>query len=80
VYAEGMKITQGRTHITDDMGNDVVAPSQLDAEYDALCAVADAADEEHRMHCLLLTANCPICKALAELDEVRQQQRQVQRN
>lgn len=75
-----MKIAQGRTHITDDLGNDVVTPTQLDAEYDALCAVAEAADEQHRAHCLLLTMNCPICKALAGLDVVRQSQRQNQRN
>ena len=75
-----MKIAQGRTHITDDLGNDVVTPTQLDAEYDALCAVAEAADEEHRAHCLLLTPNCPICKALAALDVIRQIQRQNQRN
>jgi len=75
-----MNTLHGRTHITDDMGNDVVAPSQLDAEYDALSAVADAADEQHRAHCLLLTVNCPICKALAELDLVRKEQRQLQRN
>jgi hypothetical protein len=36
--------------------------------------VAEAADEEHRAHCLLLTSNCPLCKALAELDKVRQGQ------
>ena len=75
-----MKIEAGRTHITDDMGNDVVAPSPQDKEYDALCAVADAADEQHRSHCLLLTANCPICKTLAQLDSVRRQKILVNRN
>jgi len=75
-----MKIAQGRTHITDDLGNDVVTPTQLDAEYDALCAVAEAADDDHRAHCLLLTPNCPICKALAELDAIRQSQRPAERN
>ena len=75
-----MKIAQGRTHITDDLGNDVVTPTQLDTEYDALAAAAEAADAAHRAHCLLLTTNCPICKALAELDVVRQSQRQNQRN
>ena len=70
----------GRTHITDDMGNDVVTATQLDAEYDALCAVADAADEEHRTHCLQLTQNCAICRALDELDQIRQSQRRSQRN
>lgn len=75
-----MKTVQGKTHITDDMGNDVVTPSQFDAEYDALCAVAEAAEEAHRGHCLLLTTNCPICKALAELDLVRERQRKVRRN
>jgi len=69
-----MKTDQGRTHITDDMGNDVITPSQLDAEFDALCAVAQAADEQHRDHCLQLTSNCPICQALAELDLARQGQ------
>jgi len=76
-----MNTIQGRTHITDDLGNDVVTPSQLDVEYDALCAVADAAEEQHRAHCLLLTVNCPLCKALAALDSVREQQRlQLHRN
>lgn len=75
-----MKIEQGRTHITDDQGNDVIAPSEMDQEYAALCAVADAADEEHRAHCLLLTANCPICKALSELDVIRQRQFQASHN
>lgn len=75
-----MKIDQGRKHITDDLGNDVITPSELDQEYAVLCAVAEAADEEHRAHCLLLTANCPICKALAELDVVRQRQFQVSHN
>jgi hypothetical protein len=71
-----MKTDEFITHITDDMGNDVLKPLSLDHEYEALCAVADAADQEHRAHCLLLTSNCPICKALATLDEVRQAQRQ----
>lgn len=75
-----MKIDQGRKHITDDLGNDVVTPSDLDQEYAALCAVAEAADEEHRTHCLLLTANCPICKALAELDVIRLREFQVSHN
>lgn len=70
----------GRIHITDDMGNDVVTASQMDAEYDALCAVAEAADEAHREHCLLLTQNCPICRALDKLDQVRQSQHQGRRN
>jgi hypothetical protein len=64
------------THITDDMGNDLLKPIQLDHEYEALCAVADAAEEAHRAHCLLLTSNCPICKALAELDAIRLAQHQ----
>jgi len=67
-----MNTTHGRTHITDDMGNDIVTASQMDAEYDALCAVAEAADAEHRTHCLLLTQNCPLCLALDQLDQVRQ--------
>lgn len=75
-----MKVDAGRTHITDDMGNDVVAPSPQDNEYDALCAVAEAADEHHRSHCLLLTVNCPICRTLASLDSVRQQKALVNQN
>lgn len=75
-----MKTDQGRIHITDDLGNDVVTPAEPDQEYAALCAVAEAADEDHRAHCLLLTTNCPICKALAELDLVRQRQFQVSHN
>ena len=75
-----MKTDEALRHITDDMGNDVVTPSRLDNEYDALCAVAEAADQDHRAHCLLLTINCPICKALAELDMVRSQQCQAYRN
>jgi hypothetical protein len=71
-----MKTAQIRTHITDDLGNDVVAPSQMDEEYDALCAVAEAAEQEHRAHCRQLTTNCPICQALAELDRVQRQQQQ----
>jgi hypothetical protein len=69
-----MKTEEHIAHITDDLGNDVVTPAWLDEEYDALCAVAEAADENHRVHCLLLTTNCPICQALAELDLVRQRQ------
>ena len=80
LYAEDMNTTHGRTHITDDMGNDIVTASQMDAEYDALCAVAEAADAEHRTHCLLLTQNCPLCLALDELDHIRQSQQQSQRN
>jgi hypothetical protein len=57
-------------HITDDMGNDVVPTSKFNLEYEALCAVAEAAEEQHRSHCLLLTADCPICRALAHLDAV----------
>ena len=68
-----MKTDERLIHITDDMGNDVVNPL-MDKEYEALCAVADAAEEGHRAHCLLLTSNCPLCQALAELDKVRQHQ------
>lgn len=75
-----MKIEHHLRHITDDQGNDVETPSVLDEEYDALCAVAKAADEEHRAHCLLLTTNCPLCQALAELDVVQQKQFKVSRN
>ncbi len=75
-----MKTDHGRIHITDDLGNDVVAPSELDEEYAALCAVAEAADQQHRDHCLLLTANCPLCRALAQLDLVRRRQFQVSHN
>ena len=75
-----MKAETAVRHITDDMGNDVVTPAGLDAEYEALCAVADAADEQHRAHCLLLTANCPICRALAALDVVRQSRWQTTHN
>lgn len=75
-----MNIAQGRTHITDDLGNDVVPPTQLEVEYDALCAVANAADDDHRAHCLLLTPNCPICKALAALDAIRLSANASQRN
>jgi hypothetical protein len=67
-----MKTDERLIHITDDMGNDVVNP-RVDKEYEALCAVADAAEQEHRAHCLLLTSNCPLCRALAKLDSVRQQ-------
>jgi hypothetical protein len=69
-----------RTHITDDMGNDVVPASWQNREYAALCAVANAADDEHRSHCLLLTTNCPICKALAQLDLIRNELAQVKHN
>lgn len=75
-----MNTAQGRTHITDDLGNDVVTPSRWDREYDALCAVAEAADEAHRTHCLLLTMNCPICKALAALDAIRREELQAAHN
>jgi hypothetical protein len=61
------------------MGNDVVPSSRIEDEYAALCAVAEAADEEHRTHCLLLTSTCPLCHALAALDEIRQAQ-QVRSN
>lgn len=74
-----MKTDEAIRHITDDMGNDVVTPSLLEKEFDALSSVAEAADQSHRAHCLLLTINCPICKALAELDKVRQCQRQFLR-
>lgn len=67
-----MKTDAGRTHITDDQGNNVVTVSPRDKEYDALCAVAEAADQTHRSRCLLPTVNCPICKTLADLDAVRQ--------
>ena len=75
-----MKTDEVITHITDDMGNDVVTPLQLDGEFDALCAVAAAADEAHRAHCLLLTNSCPLCKALAELDMIRLARRKFDRN
>ena len=75
-----MKKDESLRHITDDMGNDVVTPSLLDNEYDILCAVAEAAEQDHRAHCLLLTINCPICKALAELDMVRQNRGQFWHN
>ena len=68
------------THITDDLGNNVVTPLHLDEEFDALCVVAEAAEADHRAHCLLLTNNCPLCRALAELDIVRQGQRKLERN
>ena len=71
-----MKTDEILTHITDDMGNDVLKPLALDHEYECLCAVAEAAEETHRAHCLLPTVNCPLCKALAELDEIRIAQRQ----
>ena len=75
-----MKTNEVITHITDDLGNDVVTPRELDDEYGALCAVAEAADESHRAHCLLLTTNCPICKALAALDIVHQHLCHIGRN
>jgi len=75
-----MKTDPCRTHVTDDLGNDVVTPSEFDHEYAALCAVAEAADQAHRAHCLLLTSNCPICRALAELDVARQHRLQVSHN
>ena len=75
-----MKTTEVLSHVTDDLGNDVVTPSRLDEEYAALCAVADAADQDHRAHCLLLTNNCPICKALADLDVARQHEWHVSHN
>ena len=34
----------------------------------ALCADVESAYQSHREHCLLLTVNCPICQALADLD------------
>jgi hypothetical protein len=67
-------------HITDDMGNDVVPASWQNREYDALCALASAADDHHRSHCLLLTTNCPICKALAQLDLIRSELARVKHN
>ena len=75
-----MKTELHRTHITDDMGNDVTTDPQLDKEFDALCEVAEAADQVHREHCLLLTANCPLCKALATLDLIRQSQYRASHN
>ena len=59
-----MKTDERLIHITDDMGNDVVTPTWVDKEYESLCAVAEAAEQEHRAHCLLLTSNCPLCQAL----------------
>ena len=67
------------THITDDMGNDVVEPLELDAEFTALCAVAKAAEEHHK-RCNLLPAKCPICRALAELELIRQRQPKFRRH
>ena len=67
------------THITDDLGNDVVEPLELDAEFAALCAVANAAEEHHK-HCDLLPAKCPICRALAELEMIRQGQPKFRRH
>jgi len=75
-----MKTEHAIRHVTDDLGNDVVTPAVLGDEYTALCAVASAADAEHRTHCLLLTANCPICRALAALDMVRQNHWQTLHN
>jgi hypothetical protein len=79
-YAGDMKAETAVRHITDDLGNDVLTPAGLDEEFEALSAVADAADAEHRTHCLLLTANCPICRALAVLDMVRQRRWQTSHN
>ncbi len=77
----GIMRTEGIiNHITDDLGNDVVTRGEADPEYAALCAVADAAEEGHRAHCLLLTSNCAICQALAELDIVRQNQHRLAHN
>lgn len=70
----------GKTHITDDMGNDVIPSSPQDDEYAALCAVAEAAEQQHRAHCLLPTPNCPLCSALAALDSVEQRLCAAQRN
>ena len=75
-----MKTHEVITHFTDDLGNNVAKPLLLDDEFDALRAVAAAAEEEHRAHCLLLTRNCPICRALAELDIVRQGQFKLEHN
>jgi hypothetical protein len=75
-----MNTAHGRIHITDDLGNDVESPSMLDQEYDALCAVATAAEVEHRTHCLLLTADCPICKALDALDAIRRAEFKAEHN
>jgi len=75
-----MNTDHGRIHITDDLGNDVVAPTLMDREYDALCAVAEAAEETHRAHCLLHTADCPICKALDALDAVRRAEFKAEHN
>ena len=66
-----MKRNEFIKHVTDDMGNDVVEPLELNPEFAALCAVAKAA-EEHHAHCDLLPAQCRICQALAELAQVRQ--------
>lgn len=75
-----MKVDAGRIHVTDDLGNDVVPTSQDDREFQALCAVAEAAESEHRAHCLLLTANCPLCKALDALDIIQRQKYQAEHN
>ena len=74
-----MRINTPISHITDDLGNDVVTPVLLDEEFTALCAVAKAAEEHHK-HCDLLPAKCPICTALAELDLVRQGQPMLRRH
>jgi len=66
-------------HITDDLGNDVVEPLEFDAEFTALWAVAKAAEEHHK-HCDLLPANCRICRALAELELIRQRQPKFRRH
>jgi hypothetical protein len=75
-----MKTTEPISHVTDDLGNDVLTPSQLNEEYAALCAVAEAADQDHRAHCLLPTINCAICKALADLDVARHHEWQARHN
>lgn len=75
-----MKVDAGRIHVTDDLGNDVVPPSQDDREFQALCAVAEAAESEHREHCRLPTANCPLCQALDALDKILRQKYQVGHN
>lgn len=75
-----MNTAFGETHITADTGNHAAASSPSDNEYAALCAVAEAADNEHRTHCLLLTTTCPLCHALAALDEIRQAQQQSRSN
>ena len=46
----------------------------------ALCADVESAYQKHRDHCLLLTVNCPICKALADLDAMLHRQYHTYRN